>query len=74
MGKYGRARHVTDENIVQGMCFTCWITKATDTDSEYVILTAFLWQHWLHECASMFYMYVASLVSNFSHSDLPVGL
>ena len=27
------------------MCFPCWITKATDTHSEYVILIALSWQH-----------------------------
>jgi hypothetical protein len=27
----------------------CWITKATDTHSEYVILIAFLQQQWLGE-------------------------
>jgi len=27
----------------------CWITKATNTHSEYVILIAFPLQQWLHE-------------------------
>ena len=31
----------------------CWITKAAVTNSEYVILTAFLRQQWLGERASM---------------------
>jgi len=31
------------------MRIACWITKATKTHTEYVILTAFPWQHWLHE-------------------------
>jgi hypothetical protein len=39
--KFGTARQATDDNIIQRMRFTCWITKATDTHSEYVILTAF---------------------------------
>ena len=30
----------------------CWITEATNTHSEYVILTAFPLQQWLHERAS----------------------
>jgi len=43
------------------MLFTCSITKATDTHTEYVILTAFPRQQWLHERASMLrYTYVAS--------------
>jgi hypothetical protein len=42
--KYGRARQVTDISTIRCMRFACWITKATDTHSEYVILTAFLRQ------------------------------
>jgi hypothetical protein len=36
--KYGRARQATDGNIIRRMRFACWVTKATDTHSEYVIL------------------------------------
>jgi hypothetical protein len=39
--KYGRARWASDENRIRRMRIACWITKATDTHSEYVILTAF---------------------------------
>jgi hypothetical protein len=35
--KYGSARQVTDGNIIQCMCITCWITQATDKHSEYVV-------------------------------------
>jgi len=35
------------------MYIACWITKATDTHSEYVTLTAFPQQQQLHEHASM---------------------
>ena len=31
----------------------CWIPKATDTHSEYVILIVFLLQQWLHENTSL---------------------
>jgi len=42
---------------------TCWIPKATDKHSEYVILIAFLPQQSLHERASMSrYANSASLV------------
>ena len=41
MEKYGRARQATDMT----MCFAWWITKATDTRSEYVIFIAFPRQH-----------------------------
>jgi hypothetical protein len=33
--KSGRARHDIDENITGRMRFACWVTKATDTQSEY---------------------------------------
>jgi len=36
-----------------------WIPKATNTNSEYAILIAFLLQQWLHERASMLpYKYI----------------
>jgi hypothetical protein len=35
------------------MRIACWITKATDTLSEYVILTDLPLQQWLHERASV---------------------
>jgi hypothetical protein len=40
----------------------CWIRKAADAHSEYVILFAFSLQHWLHERVSMLrYTYIACL-------------
>jgi len=39
--KNGRTRQATDDNIMWHMRFACWISKATDTHSEYVILAAF---------------------------------
>ena len=45
------------------MRVTCWIPKATNTHSQYVILTAFPLQQWLHERASLSrYTYTACLV------------
>jgi hypothetical protein len=44
------------------MRIACWIPKAIDTHSEYVIRTAFPLQQKLHECASMLrYTYIAYL-------------
>ena len=41
------------------MSFVCWIPKATDTHSEYVMLIAFPPQKWLHERVSMLrYTYI----------------
>jgi hypothetical protein len=50
--KYGRVRQATDDNIMWRMRFACWIAKATDTHSEYIILTNFRRQQWLRERAS----------------------
>jgi hypothetical protein len=45
------------------MHIACWVTKATDTRSEYVILIAFPRQQWLHERDSLLgYTYIACLV------------
>ena len=44
------------------MRFICWIIKAIDTHSEYVILIDFPRQQWLHERASVLIcMYIACL-------------
>jgi len=45
------------------MCFACWITKATDTLSEYLILIPFPRQQWLHDHAPLLCnTYMACLV------------
>ena len=50
------------------MRITCWITKATKTYSNYVILIAFPLQQWLHERATLLrYTYIIRLVHFFSH-------
>jgi len=47
-------------NIIRRMRIACWITNATNTYSEYVILIAFPLQQWLCERASMLcYTYIA---------------
>jgi hypothetical protein len=51
--KYGRAGQATDDNIIRRMRFEYWVTKSTDTHSEYIILIAFPLQQWLRERASM---------------------
>jgi hypothetical protein len=49
--KYGTARQATDNNIIGHMRFACWVTKATDTHSGYVLLIAFPRQQLLRERA-----------------------
>jgi hypothetical protein len=56
--KYGTARQATDGNIIRRMRFACWITKATNTHTEYVILIAFPRQQWLRERALILLFYV----------------
>ena len=41
MKKYGTGKQATDNNITRRMRFECYITKATDIHSEYVILNCF---------------------------------
>jgi hypothetical protein len=41
MEKYGTARRAIGTNIIQRMHIAGWLTNATGTHSEYVILTAF---------------------------------
>ena len=42
------------------MRIVCWIPKAINTNSEYVLLIAFPLQQWLYECASMLrYTYIS---------------
>jgi hypothetical protein len=64
VGKCGTDRQPTDENTIRRMRFACWINKATDTHSKYVIIfIAFPLQQWLRERAFMFrYNYIASLL------------
>jgi len=50
---YGTATQATDDKIIRHMRFACWITKATNTHSEYVILIAFPLQQWFGERASL---------------------
>jgi hypothetical protein len=60
--KYDR-KQATDVNIIRHMRFAFWITKATDTHSQDVILIAFPRQQWLRESASMLrFTYIACLV------------
>ena len=48
---------------IRCMCFACWIPKATNTHSKYVILTAFPLKQLLHERVSaLCYIYIACLI------------
>ena len=63
MEKYCRGGQATDDDIILRMRFACWITKATDTHSAYVIHTAFPRLQWLRERVSVLrYRYVICYV------------
>jgi hypothetical protein len=59
--KYGTARQATGDNVIRRMRFACWITKATDTRSGHVILTASPVEQWLRERALLLCLYVHCL-------------
>ena len=42
--KYSKTK---DDNVIRRMCFACWLNKATDTRSKYVIFIVFQRQQWL---------------------------
>ena len=55
------------------MHIACWITKASNTHSEYVILIAFPLQHWLQERTSMLcYTYIACLAAFYIETRINV--
>jgi hypothetical protein len=61
MENHGRAGQATDDRIMWRMRIACWITKATDARSEYIILIALPRQHWLRERALILRSYVHCL-------------
>jgi hypothetical protein len=67
--KYGRARQATNDNIKRRMQFVCWINKATDRHSEWLIFIALPRQQRIHERAPILrYTYIACLVHYKKHS------
>jgi len=44
---------VRPQMTIRRIRIACWLTRATDTHSEYVILIAFLRQQWFHERTAM---------------------
>ena len=59
----GTVGQATDENITWRMHVACWITKATNTRSDYEYLLLFAQQGLTREGVSMLrYRYIARLV------------
>jgi hypothetical protein len=48
-------------NATRCLCTACWITKATDTHSEYIIIDAVPQQQWLRERASVLRLHLHCL-------------
>jgi hypothetical protein len=57
---FGRARQTIDD-IIRRMRFACWMNKAIDTHSEYVILIVVPWQQWLLERDSLLDLRISTL-------------
>jgi hypothetical protein len=66
MWKIKSCRPTTNGNIIRRMRFARWITKATNTHSEYVILIAFPREKWLRETRLNITLYAYSLSFLFS--------
>ena len=63
--KYCSVEQATNDNIIRRKRFACWIVKATDKHSEYVILIDFPPQQLLHERSSVLRCtYIACIVSS----------
>ena len=55
--------NVEDDNLIVRMRFVRWITRAANTQPEYVIFIVFPQDHWLLESASLLhYTYTATLL------------
>jgi hypothetical protein len=59
--KRRRVVQSTHENVIHGIRYACWIPKATDAPSEYVIRIDFPWQNSLHESVSTLRLHVNCL-------------
>jgi hypothetical protein len=75
VSKYGKAEPATDYNNTRRMRIACWIAKATDTHSEYLIHCHFSWQQWSCERASKLRRYVHCLSFHFrnAHTNWKIG-
>ena len=59
--KYCRAGQATGGNIMRPIRIACWISKAKNTQSQYVILIAFPLRQWLRERALISHFYLHCL-------------
>ena len=71
MEKYDTAHQATNDNLIRRTRFACWIPKATNTQSEYVILIPFPRRQQLRE---MLRLYVHCLVQGARWSEIYLSL
>jgi hypothetical protein len=80
--KYGTAWRATGDNIIWHVFLVCCVPQATNTHSEYLLLTAFAQRQWLHKHSLVLTLYVRCLscavifasVLHFSNSPSPSSL
>ena len=62
--RYGTAEQAASDSVTRRVRIACWITKAADAYSEYVIFITFPRQHRLRERAALLrHIYIAYLGS-----------
>ena len=69
MEKCGTAGEAADDNISKRMLIACWITRATNTHSEYVILNALRRQQCLYERVSVLLHILKIIISTRSAAE-----
>ena len=62
----------TDDNIIRGMPFPCWMTKAKRSHSEYAILPTFPRRQWLRGKPQCYVGYTSTLTYSFVTCNVKV--
>jgi hypothetical protein len=71
--KYGMAGQATYDDIIRHMYTACWITNATDTHSEYVIIIASPRQQWYANAHPCYVVRTLPVLINSLKQDLLSG-
>jgi hypothetical protein len=69
--KDGKAGQATDDNTMRRMRLVFWITKATNTYSEYVIVISFPLQQWLRERSPILRSKHSACLVSFRNTQFP---